>query len=81
MRWLRFFIIVQAVLIFVFIIVFMFQSAEKAKEVDPYANSTSTGGYLPSTTSTLDMSKFSKGAFILLVVTVLELIIITKTFK
>ena len=81
MRWLRFFVIIQAVLIFFFIVVYMFQwASDEYKDVDVYQNSTSSGGYLP-TKNNFEFSKFSKGATILLVVSVLELIIITKTFK
>lgn len=81
MRLLNLFVIIQAVLIFLFVIIAMFQWAYDSKQTDIFENSSAMTGFLPTNNSSLDMSRFSKGAIILLIVSVIEILVISKTFK
>jgi ABC-type phosphate transport system permease subunit len=81
MRWVNFIVIVQAVLIFLFVIVYLFQWTFDYRQSDPFENSSVWSGNLPSSQNNADMGRLAKGALILLVVSIIELIIISKTFK
>ena len=80
MKWVKFFVLIQAILVLIFIIAFFFQISANKNAENKTINSSLENGYIPSS-SEFDMSSFPKIAVLLIVIAVIEMIIITRMFE
>jgi hypothetical protein len=75
MKWVKFFFIIQAVLVIIFTLIFLFQTTLDYNK-DLGGDSSLEKGYLPSMETSPEVDKFVIIAGVLIVISVLELIIL-----
>ncbi|MFA4960480.1 MAG: hypothetical protein WC548_02345 [Candidatus Pacearchaeota archaeon] len=79
MKWVKFVVLVQAILVLIFIVTFFFEkSLDDAEGGEDKASIDK--GYLPSS-DTFDFAGLSKITVLLIVIAIIELIVLTRMFE